>query len=236
MGEATTDPRSRDLPVADIIGWDVRTWSKAVDHWSAVLPPGGPVLRCLEIGAGPGGPSLWLALRGHDVTCSNFENTRDQAGPLHERYGVDTITYENIDANAIGYDAEFDLIIFKSVLGGAGSSAAQQRDIVAGMHRALKPGGRLLFAENLRSTWLHRIVRAVAYRFRGTSWRYLTRRELDDMLGVFESHDLRTTGFLALFGMTEAQRRRLAAADDAVFNRVPASWRYVAFGSATKAS
>lgn len=235
MGEATTDPRSRDLPVADIIGWDVRTWSKAVDYWNDVLPPGGPVLRCLEIGAGPGGPSLWLALRGHDVTCSNFENTRGQAGPLHERYGVDTIRYEDIDANAIGYESEFDLIVFKSVLGGAGSSAAQQRDILAGIQRALKPGGRLLFAENLRGTWLHRLARSIAYRFRGTSWRYPTRRELDSMLSVFDGHELRTTGVLALFGTTEGQRRALAAADEAVFNRLPAGWRYVAFGSATKA-
>ena len=223
-----------ELPVADIVGWDVRTWSKAVDHWNDVLGDHEPRLRCLEIGAGPGGPSLWLALRGHDVTCSNFENTRGQAGPLHDRYGVHTIRYEDIDANAIGYENTFDLIIFKSVLGGAASTAVQQRDILAGMHRALKPGGRVLFAENLRGTWLHRLARSIAYRVRGTSWRYPTRRELDSMLAVFEEHDLRTTGFLALFGMTEGQRRALAAADDAVFNRVPASWRYVAYGAARK--
>lgn len=223
------------IPVDDVVGWDVGTWAKAVTYWEAQLADAPERMRCLEIGSGPGGPSLWLALRGHDVTCSNFENTRGQAGPLHERHGVDTIRYEDIDANAIPYEEAFDLIIFKSVLGGAGSTAAQQAAIVAGIHRALAPGGMLLFAENLRASWLHRLARAIAYRLRGTSWRFVTRRELADMLSVFASHELHTTGFLALFGSTERQRRALARADDAVFNRLPSSWRYVGFGGARKA-
>ncbi|MGX5682519.1 class I SAM-dependent methyltransferase [Schumannella luteola] len=223
-----------DITAADIVGWDVRTWSKAVDYWRAELPESDSPLRCLEIGAGPGGPSLWLALEGHDVTCSNFQNTRQQASPLHERFGVDSIAYEDIDANTIPYEDEFDLIIFKSVLGGAASTVEAQAGVVRQIHRALKPGGTLLFAENLSGTWLHRAARAVAYRLRRASWRFVSPNELCRMLAVFDRHEFRSTGFLSLFGVTEAQRGALAGVDDALFSRVPTTWRYVGFGKAVK--
>lgn len=222
------------IPVTDIVGWDVRTWSKAVAYWESMLPDDGRVLRCLEIGAGPGGPSLWLAARGHDVICSNVENTRAQAAPLHERYGIDTIRYEDINARNIPYQDEFDVVIFKSVLGGAGSTLEQQRRVLGEIHGALVPGGLLLFAENLRGSWLHRGVRTLAYRIRRASWRFVAPHELRGMLATFDTWELQSTGFLALFGVTEGQRRALAAADDAIAAGVPASWRYVGFGSATK--
>jgi hypothetical protein len=54
-------------------------------------------------------------------------------------------------------------------------------------------------------------------------------------LGPFASHEMRTTGVLAVFGVTESQRRALAAADERLFNRVtPSSWHYVSYGIATK--
>jgi SAM-dependent methyltransferase len=228
-------PREESL-TRDIVGWDVRTWSHAVDFWDAELGPQDRPLRCLEVGAGPGGPSLWLALQGHDVLCSNFANTVGQASPLHERYGVTSIAYEDIDATRIPYENEFDLIIFKSVLGGVGSDFATQQRAVRGMLAALKPGGRLFYAENLRGTWLHRAARAIAYRLRGSSWRFVSVPEMHTMLGEFESHELRTTGSLALFGVTEGQRNWLARLDDAFANRLtPSRWRYVSFGVATKA-
>ncbi|MDO7881292.1 class I SAM-dependent methyltransferase [Salinibacterium soli] len=229
MGESVVD-----ITAADIVGWDVRTWSKAVDYWRAELPASAAPLRCLEIGAGPGGPSLWLALQGHEVTCSNFQNTREQASPLHERFGIRSIAYEDIDANDIPYEGEFDIVIFKSVLGGAASTVEAQAGVIRQIHAALKPGGTLLYAENLRGTWLHRAARAVAYRVRRASWRFVSPKELRGMLAVFDRHEFRSTGFLSLFGVTEAQRGALAAADDAVFNRVPQDWRYVGFGKAVK--
>lgn len=232
MGESAVD-----ITAADIVGWDIRTWSKAVDYWMTVIPVGGPKLRVLEIGAGPGGPSLWLALQGHDVTTTNFANTREQAGPLHERFGVDTITYADVDATSIPFTGEFDLVIFKSVLGGAGSTFEAQRGVIAQMHKALKPGGRLLYAENLRGTWLHRAARAIAYRLRGSSWRFVSVPEMHRMLGIFESHELFTTGSLSLFGVTEGQRNALARLDEAFANRLtPPGWRYVSYGTAVKTS
>ena len=223
--------------MAEIVTWDVRTWSKAFLYWQDVLGDDDPgtTLRCLEIGAGPGGPSLWLALQGHDVLCTNWQAAEAQASPLHERHETSgTITYQDVDATQIPFENEFDLVVFKSVIGGVGTKAAQDR-AMAGIHRALKPGGRLLFAENLRSTVLHRLARTIAYRVRGTSWRYVTVKELAPHLAQYATHEIRTTGFLSMFGLKENHRTRLASVDEKIFNAmVPQPWHYVSYGSATK--
>ena len=241
MSDDDFRPLQRDGQLMhDIVSWDVRTWSTAILFWESVLDslePGQP-LRCLEIGAGPGGPSLWLALQGHDVLCTNWQATEAQARPLHEKYAASgiagRISYLDVDATQIPFENEFDLVVFKSVIGGVGTKGDQDR-AMEGIRRALKPGGTLLFAENLRGTLLHRLVRTIAYRVRGTSWRYVTVKELEPHLARYARHDIRTTGFLSMFGLKEQQRDALASADDRVFNRlVPTSWHYVSYGTATK--
>lgn len=220
----------------DVVGWDVRTWSTAFQFWDAAL--GAPVapLRCLEVGAGPGGPSLWLALRGHRVVCSNYSDTESLARPLHERYGVtDMVEYRDVDVTDIPWENEFDVIVFKSVLGGIGSDPGLAASAITQIHKALKPGGRLLYAENARGTVFHRLARTIAYRVRQARWRFLPVTELRGLLSIFASHELHTTGVAAMFGTSENARRRLAAIDDAVLIRVtPPGWRYVAYGVATK--
>ena len=236
MSDDEHRPLTRDAQlVRDIVSWDVRTWSTAVLYWDRVLGTSERPLRCLEIGAGSGGPSLWLALQGHEVVCTNWRDTELHALPLHERYGVsDRITYADVDATDMPYENEFDIVVFKSVIGGVGSKQAQDRAMKS-ILRALKPGGRLLFAENLRATVVHRVARAIAYRVRGSSWRYPTIRELQPHLDAYESHELRTTGVVAMFGLKEPTREALAVADDRVFNRiVPRSWHYVGYGTAIK--
>ena len=227
----------QDALVEDIFTWDVRTWSKALPTWERGLGSSGP-LTCLEIGAGPGGPSLWLALKGHRVLCSNRQDTEPMAAPLHEKYGVrHLVEYRDIDATDIPYENHFDIIIFKSVLGGIGAAGglALQLEAMRQLHKALKPGGRLLFAENLRATPVHRLARAIAYRIRRSSWRFMTLAELHGMLSLFASHEVHTTGALGVFGTTEARRRTLAAIDDAGLSHLtPKRWRYMGYGIAVK--
>jgi SAM-dependent methyltransferase len=220
----------------DILSWDTRTWARAAAFWEDKLGPVDQQLLCLEVGAGPGGPTLMLALKGHRVICSNWAETQAQAAPLHDRYGVTAqVEYQDIDVVDIPYTDHFDVIVFKSVLGGLAEHGKSSRMAMEEIHRALKPGGRLIFAENMRGTVVHRWARALAYRVCRASWRFAPEREVRSLLSPFSHYELHTTGVLALFGVTERQRRGLAAADSAFFDRlVPSSWRYVAYGIATK--
>ncbi len=222
----------------DVVGWDVGTWSTAVRFWESVVTPMGGPLDVLEVGAGPGGVSLWLALAGHRVTCTNYDFTIEQARPLHERHGVaDRIEYRDLDILDLPYENRFDLVVFKSVLGGIPESdLARHATAFEQVRKTLKPGGRLIFAENLRGTVIHRLARRIAYRVRRVRmWKYLTLRDYRYLLAYFEGVELRVTGFLGLFGRSESLRATLARADSAFLNRiVPASWHYVVYGTAVK--
>ena len=222
----------------DVVGWDVRTWSKAVRFWETVVTPMGAPLDVLEVGAGPGGVSLWLALAGHRVTCTNYDYTVEQARPLHERYGVaDRIEYRDLDILDLPFENRFDLVVFKSVLGGIpDSDLARHEAAIEQVRKVLKPGGRLIFAENLRGTLIHQLARRIAYRVRRVRmWQYVTLRDYRELLSDFDAVELRVTGFLGLFGRTESRRAALARVDAAVLNRaVPASWHYVVYGTAVK--
>ena len=219
---------------SDVLGWDVRTWTAALEHWSGEVPVAPPALRCLEVGAGPGGPTLWLAAQGHEVVCTNLANTEGQAAPLHRRFGVhDRVEYRDIDLReGLPYRDEFDVVVFKSVLGGLGDDPGFARDVMAEIRAALRPDGLLLFAENLRGGVVHRSARALAYRLRGTSWRYPTLAELRGLLVGFRDVRLRTRGVVAVLGPREGMRDALARVDEAGLNRMlPARWHYMAYGS-----
>ena len=111
----------------------------------------------------------------------------------------------------------FDVIAFKSILGGIGANdhVERQRDAIERLHAALKPGGNLLFAENVAATRIHAAVRA---RFGAgkDGWRYPTMRELSALLRPFASVHGRTAGFLGTWGI-----ERSAAARERRGRRVP---------------
>jgi SAM-dependent methyltransferase len=171
------------------------------------------------------------------VICSNDLTAADRASAMHRKHGVTAnVTYQNIDATSIPYENRFDIIVFKSVLGGIHAEGfASQQLAMAQIHKALKPGGRLLFAENLVGTPLHAAARALAYRRRGITWRFLTLAEIELLLQPFAAHEWHTTGVSAMFGLYEAQRDLLARFDTWVLNMVtPPRWRYVVYGTATR--
>lgn len=222
---------------ADILGWDVRTWSPALDCWAAAIGERAAPMRCLEVGAGPGGPSLWLASLGHEVVCTNLADTEAQAAPLHRRFGVGhRVEYRDIDLReGLPFRDDFDVVVFKSVLGGLGDDPAFARDVMAQIHAALRPGGHLLFAENTRGGMLHRGARRLAYRIRRSSWRYPTLAELDGLLAGYRDVRMRVGGVAAVFGPTEGIRDVLARLDRAVLERLaPRDWHYMAYGTARR--
>jgi SAM-dependent methyltransferase len=202
--------------LADVCQWDIGTWSQAFDLWSAHVRSG---LRCLEVGAGAGGVSLWLAQRGCDVTCSDFGRPW-RAPELHRRYGI-RVAYEDIDVLAIPHVQTFDVVAFKSVLGALGTEDRQRRALEQ-IHSAIRPGGCLLFAENLAASPLHSAARRVLRR-RGDGWRYVSLDELRRFLAPFSSVEVHTAGVSSV-----------KALDHALQLICPPAWRYMAFGVARR--
>jgi SAM-dependent methyltransferase len=225
------------LSVADIVAWDTVNWSQAVAYWAHHAPLSTGHLDCLELGAFRGGLSAWLAAQGNYVVCSDVARTSLNARPLIEREGLlDRVTFEDIDATKIPYDRAFDVILFKSVLGGVGygGSIERQRQAMASIHHALKDRGLLLFAENLRGCALHEFFR---HRFVtwGLNWRYVTILEMREFLAGFAHVDFDTCGVLGTLGRSELQRVLLGQIDCAGLSTlVPPQWRYIIFGIAQK--
>lgn len=236
MSPQKTGGLDREL-VRDIVQWDATNWAEALRYWERAIDWRGAARKCLELGAGGGGLSLWLALKGQDVVCSDLNGVGEKALELHDRYRVrPSIRYEAIDALRIPYEGCFDVIVFKSMLGGIGrdDNKARQAAAMSEIRKALRPGGKLLFAENLSGAPFHRWARQsfVAW---GKSWRYVSIAEMKEFLMDFASFDLRTTGVMGLFGRTEGQRNALGWIDQACLKAlVPPSCRYIAYGVATK--
>lgn len=221
----------------DILQWDIDSWMPALNFWEhAIRWP--DVHTACEIGARQGGLSLWLAQKKIATICSDLSDVKNTASPLHDKYSVGKwIHYEDINATAIPYENAFDLIVFKSILGGIGKNnhfEAQQL-VMSEIYKALKPGGKLLFAENLAASLLHQKLRQLFVKW-GNTWRYLQLTEMHNLLHIFDSYTLHSTGFLAACGRSELQRSYLAKADKILFNKIfPQRWHYIAYGIAEKA-
>lgn len=227
---------SRPSNMNDIIQWDVATWSRALEFWEEHVD-WSKVHHCLELGGRQGGLSLWLAQKNKQVICSDLHDASKTALPLHQKYGVtEHITYEDIDATAIPYENTFDLIVFKSIIGGiaAVNGIQSQQQVFDQIRKALKPGGVLIFAENTIASPIHQFARKKFNQW-GSYWRYISINETKTFLSAYSSYELAATGFVATFGRSEKQRRMLATLDNCCFNiLLPESWKYTVYGIARK--
>ncbi|MGV3638122.1 MAG: class I SAM-dependent methyltransferase [Flavobacteriales bacterium] len=222
-----------NIPLQDIFQWEVRSWSRAMALWQRHLPPHRPA-AALGIGERGGGLSLWLASEGLEVTCTDLREFPADTRALHMKHGVsDRIHYQQADATALPFAAGmFDVVIFKSVIGALGTKDLQ-RQAIREMHRVLKPGGVLLFAENLRASPLHAFLRRRFVRW-SSYWRYLDPVADRDLFAPFERLEEGTTGFIANLGRTEGQRDILAGFDELVRPLIPRRLRTIWYGAAIK--
>jgi cyclopropane fatty-acyl-phospholipid synthase-like methyltransferase len=100
-----------------------------------------PGMRVLDVGCGPGRHSLALAERGitvHGIDISQpFVDLANEAAP-------DNATFERMDARQLTFDGEFDAAI--SLCQGAFGllGGTDDGDVLAGMARAVRPGGGLV--------------------------------------------------------------------------------------------
>ena len=220
----------------DIIQWDIKSWSLALDYWEKNID-WSKVNNGLELGGRQGGLSLWLALKGKQTICSDLKEVKSTAEPLHLRYHVNSlVTYQDIDATNIPYENHFDIVVFKSIIGGIGSNDNYkiQQKVFKEIYKALKPGGKLLFAENLIASPLHQRLRKKFVNW-GISWRYVSIEEIKECLKNFSEYDIKSTGLLGTLGRNENQRNFLSSIDDILLNKIcPDTWKYIAYGIATK--
>ncbi len=217
--------------------WDVGTWSKALLFWDERLGESLSGLECLELGCGSGSLSLWAARRGASVICSDLRDTARRTAKTRRRPpGTGSLRAEDLDAISIPYRARFDIVLFKSILGGIGRNGRYdlQQQAIRNILNCLKPGGYLLFAENTRGSKLHVVMRRRFVRW-GRAWRYVTLDEMHQLLSGFSSVEMRTCGFFAAFGVTERLREVLARMDSLFVERlVPGHLHYVLYGIARK--
>lgn len=220
----------------EIIQWDVKSWSIALDFWEENVPWEN-ANKCLELGGREGGLSLWMALKGKEVVCSDYENAKATAQKLHSKYKLENqIQYMDIDATNIPFENHFDVIVFKSIIGGIGynNNLEAQKLVFNQIYKALKPGGKLLFAENLVASPLHVYFRTKFTKW-GNSWRYINKSETVEFIKEFKITQIKTNGFLAAFGRTESQRTFFSYFDRYFFNWLfPESWKYIVYGIAIK--
>src|SRR5215813_2521070 len=180
--------------LAEFIEWDIRNWSAALDFWLTHTTQNIPGCSALELGSRNGGLSLWMALQGAHVISSDLESPTAAASRLHASRGVSPlIRYEAINASGIPYTSRFDVILFKSMLGAIGGLGGKegQAHAVREIHKALKEGGELFFAENLVGCPLHRFFRKHFVKW-GTRWRYVSVAEMQEFLSPFSKVQYRT--------------------------------------------
>ena len=223
----------------DVIEWDVPNWSVALKFWRQASELPTMHLKALEIGSRHGGLSLWLASQGAAVVCTDVNGPTDEARRKHEKYGVaGRVRYGAVDALAIPYRGEFDVVTFKSVLGAVGWKDRRERrkDAMLQIHDALRPGGELWFAENVAGSPLHAFARRHFVPW-GKSWRYPRIEEMLEFASMFSTVKYRTVGVLGVFGRSGRQRVLLGRLDQAICDRlVPESWRYIMVGVAKKSA
>ncbi|WPU95869.1 class I SAM-dependent methyltransferase [Mucilaginibacter sabulilitoris] len=215
--------------IRDIVAWDIVNWSKAIKHWQNTVPVLNKGYECLELGSSKGGMSLWLALNGNKVLCTDLNGPEEAAYQIHEKYNCSSkITYGSMDATNIPHENKFDVVIFKSIIGGIPQDKAKT---LTEIHKALKPGGKLLFAENLEATRLHKILRK---NFGTKGWDYLRMDEINEVFAAYNKVTYTTAGFFGCMGRNEWQRNFLGNVDTMLNWIIPNRSKYILIGVAEK--
>jgi SAM-dependent methyltransferase len=221
----------------DLISWDIQSWYPILDYWKKNSKLKFSKTTSLELGAYQGGVSLWLALNGSNVLCSDISNPYEKAIKLHSKYQITgSLRYDEIDALNIPFENEFDIIVFKSILGGIGrkNKIGLQQKAINEIYKALKSDGELFFAENLRASPFHQFFRKHFVRW-GKEWQYVSLDDMNKFLQNFREILIKTRGFWGVFGRTELTKKLLAYADQVIFNHIIIPrWQYIVYGIARK--
>ncbi len=223
----------------DYLQWDIFAWSKALLLWEKILKNENRESQlALEIGSKNGGLSLYLANEfNFNVICSDITEPTAYAVKLHKKFNANKkIEYKVTNALTINFDDNiFDVVIFKSVLGSIGKNDnyEKQREAINEMHRVLKTGGILLFAENGKASFFHNIFRKI-FRKWASYWRYISMDEMSHLLENFKSQEIKTTGFISAFLTNTKIKKAAYRIDNFLEKLITEKFRYVIYGYAIK--
>ncbi|MBN4071170.1 class I SAM-dependent methyltransferase [Crocinitomix catalasitica] len=211
-----------------IIRWDVKNWKRALRFWNkhCEIKVG---MRVLALGERDGGLSYYFAKLGCDVVCSDYKDFPDSTAEFHEAGKADMqISYKKIDMRSIDFgDDQFDIVVFKSVIGALGKKEDQVRAIQE-IHRVLRDGGCLLFAENAVGSALHSSLRKKFVTW-NDRWRYIGHDDVRGWAQLFSLSYSTSFGMLGLLGRSENQRNFFGALDRIISPLCPRRWRYIIF-------
>lgn len=233
----TALPSKDPALLQDIIEWDVANWGRAVKLWDRERPESWAGRTALDLGAGGGGLSLYLALRGCRVNYCDFTAPRPAALDLFARHGVaEAVEFSRADVTRLPFAAgRYDLVAFKSLLASVGKFGGfqSQKSVFDEAYRVLKPGGILLFAENAHGSAFHAFCRDRFVTW-GHDCRYPSLAEMNGFLSAFSQLRLETFGVLAALGRREWQRRALSRLDQLITPVIPRESRYLVYGYSVK--
>jgi 2-polyprenyl-3-methyl-5-hydroxy-6-metoxy-1,4-benzoquinol methylase len=229
-----------DIPnktIADIIEWDVQNWSQLLTYWEPILKKLPPDGKILAFGERNGGLSLWLAMQGFHVDCTDRVRPTDAAVEMHKRYHVaDKITYGSFDVvNSSMEGNKYDLIIAKSVLGGIKSdyknattrTSETRENAIKNIYNLLKPNGYILFAENIQGSVLLHKVRKMLGKQKG--WYYFNISDFNNLFKTFHDVEIKTFGVIPTTSRNRYFNDFIFALNKYLLNVLPSSYKYIAF-------
>lgn len=226
----------------DIIEWDVPNWSHLLKLWQPLLDALPRDSKVLAIGERNGGISLWLALQGFHVLCTDRQGPTQQARDLHKRYGVeDKIAYCNFDlVNTEHFDTTYDIIIMKSVLGGvkeqygnaASRTDATRQKAIDNIYKLLNPEGVFLSADNLQGNMFLRLIKRLKKKQSG--WHYFSIEELNDLCKQFSSVCMQSFGIIPSKFSIPILNKAAYIINSFLWQLLPKNSGYIAFTMARK--
>lgn len=226
----------------DIIEWDVQNWSHLIKLWQPVLDGLPRDSKVLAIGERNGGLSLWMALQGFHVVCTDRQGPTQQARELHRKYGVDDkITYSDFDlVNTQDFSTTYNIIIMKSVLGGlkeqygdaASRTNAARKKAIDNIYKLLSPQGILLTADNLGGNIFLQLIKRLKNKHSG--WHYFSIQELNGLCKQFSSVSVESFGIIPSKFSVPILNKAAYIINSFLWQLLPLNSAYIAFTIARK--
>ncbi len=219
-----------------ILGVNCYLWIPTFEFAISRLPPDIKGWNVLEIGAGMGGLSIYFAMRGCNVICSDINsNYVSLAKEFHKPHKLaGQIKYETVDILNTNLAPEsFDIVCFKSALGSIPYN--KQGHAISEIQRILKKRGLLIFCENLEGSYLSAFYRKLFIPWY-KRWNYLTINQMYHYMSPFFECKINSFWFFAplLARISQKLCRMGIALDLLLFMHLKNENRYIMGGYAIK--